>query len=195
MIYLHAPWASFLPGDHLRQSGPSWHSSHSWPFRTNHLQQHNLPLMHNLLLMHGPGDHLRCDSACIANDTELATIYNRTFTKTGHANTVGLFIHDDNSSIVMVHACMPEYMAIASYAHACIHLLGSIIGSYYTDLLMQTLINFFACLVPVFIYNVHAYATSLFHTDYWNGMVFSYLSWWVSCCDYWLLWWIFIPLF
>ena len=38
----------------------------------------------------------------------------------------------------------------------------------YTDLLMQTMIAFFGCLVPVFIYNAHAYATSLFHTDYWN---------------------------
>ena len=38
----------------------------------------------------------------------------------------------------------------------------------YTDLLMQTMITFFGYLVPVFIYNAQAYATSLFHTDYWN---------------------------
>ena len=38
----------------------------------------------------------------------------------------------------------------------------------YNDLMMQTLITFFACLVPVFIYDAHVYATSLFHTDYWN---------------------------
>ena len=54
---------------------------------------------------------------------------------------------------------------LASYTHACIyplfHLPVSIIGSYYTDLMMQILATFFACLVPDFIYNAHAYnATS-----------------------------------
>ena len=60
----------------------------------------------------------------------------------------------------------------------------------YTDLMNQTLITFFGCLIPVFIYNAHAYATSLFHTDYWNRVAFIYLSWRVSCCDYRLWWWI-----
>ena len=42
--------------------------------------------------------------------------------------------------------------------------------------MMQTLITFFGCLVLVFIYNAHAYATLLFHTDYWNRIAFSYLN-------------------
>ena len=65
-------------------------------------------------------------------------------------------------------ACQNTCMTSYSYTHACIHLPVSIIGSYYTNLMMQTLAISFACFVPDFIYYAHAYIAT---SDYFTRII------------------------